>query len=242
MTYERGIPMQAFIDGDRRPAVPRAKSSLFRCPSTRHTADAEGRPQKLEDVATIVLHSFLKMLLSDGMIHGDLHPGNMLVSDSNNPQVIMLDVGLAAKMSRQDEKNFSDLLRAVLFKDGRKVAQLVLERSPGDRSQVREEEQFVSEVGKLVDRVTGQGMNLGAFGLGEVLGEMLNLAYQHHVKLETRFVTVVTSIIVIEGVARQLLPRIDFMEEARPHLMKAAAETAAKTLMSGVGAAHSPTR
>lgn len=174
----------------------------------------------------IVADVFMQMLFSDCLVHGDMHPGNIMVQlgeDGSKPKLVVLDTGLAVKMKAEDSRNFVDLLHAVAMKDGRRTATLMVERTPGDRSKVVDEEVFVEKVADLVDRVRGKGMSLGKYGLGDVLAQMLQLAYHHRVKLETSFVTVVTSIIVVEGLARQLDPDIDVIEAATPHLVRAAA-------------------
>ncbi|CAK9103481.1 unnamed protein product [Durusdinium trenchii] len=80
-----------------------------------------------------------------------------------------------------------------------------------------------ASVGQLVNEVCGMGFALGKVRLGECFGRMLTLACDHRVKLETSFVTVATSIIVLEGVGRQLNPIADLAAAARPLLAEAVA-------------------
>jgi len=82
---------------------------------------------------------------------------------------------------------------------------------------------FVSGVERLISaaRGTGGGIKLGGVRLGDVFSDLLGLALSHRVKLETCFVQVATSIIVLEGVGRQLKPATDIMLAARPLLAEA---------------------
>jgi len=96
-------------------------------------------------------------------------------------------------------------------------AGLAVQLSPQDRRN------FVAGVGELVSSVWGVGLALGNVRLGEIFGKMLGLACYHRVKLETSFVTVATSIIVLEGVGRQLNPVTDLAAAARPLLAEAVA-------------------
>merc|ERR1712137_233183 len=172
---------------------------------------------------------FMHMLFNDKFIHGDLHPGNMLVrlgEDGKAPELVILDMGLTVAMQPKDQKNFVDLLHAVAMKDGPQAGRLMVERTPGDRSAVIDEDVFVERVGELVSKAREKGFSLGAFGLGEILTQMLHLAYAHRVKLETSFVTVVTSIIVVEGVGRQLDSSLDIFHTATPWLVKLVASYA----------------
>jgi aarF domain-containing kinase len=67
------------------------------------------------------------MVLRDNLVHGDLHPGNLLVrakaagdggvrgqaNSDGAMQVVMLDAGLCVELTPQDQRNFIDLFAAV---------------------------------------------------------------------------------------------------------------------------------
>lgn len=64
-------------------------------------------------------------------VHGDLHPGNLLVrgldqklrmeSDKSSVQLIILDPGIVASLTPKDLANFKAVFTAVAKKDGRRV-------------------------------------------------------------------------------------------------------------------------
>ncbi|CAE7436531.1 unnamed protein product [Symbiodinium pilosum] len=172
------------------------------------------------------------MLFTDNFIHADLHPGNIhfhrrRVGTESGPlqsELVIFDAGLAVQMSAQDRRNFVDVFYALTTNNGKRAAELMVERTPGDRSLVRDEAGFVAEVGRLVSQVCDMGLALGKVRLGECFGQMLSLACEHRVKLEASFVTVASSIIVLEGVGRQLNPIVDLAAAARPMLAEAVAQ------------------
>lgn len=231
MTYERATPLTALLEvpGLDVHSELEPPSRIFRArsrPIPAFVSNKELRAPCCLKLGKLVSDAFLQMLFSDRLIHGDMHPGNLMVQLGENglePKLVILDTGLAVNMKVQDNKNFVDLLHAVAMKDGRRTATLMVERTPGDRSKVIDEDVFIEGVASLVERARGKGMSLGKYGLGDILAQMLQLAYHHRVKLETSFVTVVTSIIIVEGVARQLDPSIDVIEAATPYLVRAAA-------------------
>jgi len=190
--------------------------------------------QVRERVGDLAMDAFLKMVFSDNFIHGDMHPGNILfrfpdstvvgekvVGDLGQPEVILIDAGLAVKLPPRDRRNFVELFHAIAINDGMQAGRLMLERSPGDPSLVLDGAGFVSGVERLISSARGAGINLGGIRIGDIFSALLGLALSHRVKLETCFVKVATSIIVIEGVARQLKPATDLMLAARPLLAEA---------------------
>lgn len=220
-SLEDGMPLQAVLG-----QASRANSASRDCKAAPATAVEELR----EEVGGLCMDAFLKMLFADNFIHADLHPGNIhfnrrQVRDSGPMQseLVIFDAGLAVQMSPKDRRNFVDVFYALTTNDGKRAAQLMVERTPGDRSLVRNEDEFVASVGQLVNEVCDMGFSLGKVRLVECFGRMLSLACDHRVKLETSFVTVATSIIVLEGVGRQLNPIADLAAAARPMLAEAVA-------------------
>merc|ERR1712203_973505 len=137
------------------------------------------------------------------------------------PELVVFDAGLAVKLSWRDRRNFIEVFHSIALNDGPRAARLMLERSPGDRANVIDEEGFVAGVAELISSLRSGGIALGKVRLGDCFNKMIGLACDHRVKLETGFVTVATSIIVIEGVGRQLNPVVDLILAARPLLLEA---------------------
>merc|ERR1712136_180256 len=208
-SFECGAPLSTLLEGG-------------------HEAHHELGLKVFERAGQLTLDLFMKMLFTDNFVHGDLHPGNVLIrtredaTKSANLECVVLDAGLAVRMSDRDQRNFLELFHAVAMNDGHRCGTLILERTPGDRSKVSDEGGFVQGVATLVKTFRGATMGLGDIGVGDTLMQMLRLAFHHGVQLETSFVNVVTSIVVVEGVGRQLDPLTDIIEAAKPLLVRAA--------------------
>lgn len=82
-------------------------------------------------LARIGLQAFLKMVFLTNFVHGDLHPGNMMVGrreDNGGPCLVMLDAGIVCELDQHDRKNFIDMFYAIVVGDGKLAGRLMIER------------------------------------------------------------------------------------------------------------------
>ena len=118
------------------------------------------------------------------------------------------------------QANFKRLFRALGAGDGRKAARLMLEHAP--EHSCEDPTAFEEGVQRIVQGV-GLGsrgaFNLKALKIGDVLLELTTLVRVHRVKVEPNFTTLVTAIVVLEGLGRQLDPTLDLFAVALPLLL-----------------------
>jgi len=149
------------------------------------------------------------MIFKHGFVHADLHPGNILVTEED--ELVMLDLGLVARLSREHRRALQDLLSAWMARDAGRVCQ-VLVRFLRPSQDPPEPGPFQQEVQELLDRF--QTMQLGQTQLGQVLLAMLGLLRRQGLRAEPGFTMVIISMVVVEGVGRQLAPDLDLVAEA----------------------------
>ena len=109
------------------------------------------------------LDAILKMVFEDNFIHADLHPGNVIFQQqgSHDWNLSFIDAGLVAQLQPEDRKNFIDLFAAVVRNDGKRVGELMMERSRGGGVGCRDKEGFARQIGELVNEVHASGLALG---------------------------------------------------------------------------------
>jgi aarF domain-containing kinase len=133
---------------------------------------------------------------------------NQLDREGFRPQLIFIDTGLVTELNAKNRKNFLDLFRAVAEFDGYKSGQLMVERCRQPEV-VIDGEVFALRMQHLVLSVKSKTFALGNLKIGDILNEVLSMVRTHHVRLEGDFVNVVLSILLLEGIGRNLDPDLD---------------------------------
>ncbi|CAM9135653.1 unnamed protein product, partial [Hapterophycus canaliculatus] len=174
-------------------------------------------------LAHLGLQAFLSMVFLKNFVHGDLHPGNLMVGqreDSEEECLIFLDAGLVCELDHHDRENFLDLFRAVVVGNGTLAGSLMIERAKDGRC--TDPDGFAEGVNDLVQNARSSGLRLGQIQAGELLARMFRLCMKHEVKLESKFARLLIAIIVLEGVGRSLDPNCNVLDAALPVVLEAA--------------------
>jgi aarF domain-containing kinase len=178
----------------------------------------KGHPYDPKRIASLGLHSFLKMIFLDNFVHADLHPGNiMVIGDPVDPSLVFLDVGLVSVLDSNDRRNFIDLFRAILNGNGKEVGDLLIERSKGH--QCTDRLGFSLKVSDLVYRTASTGLKLSQIHIASLIGELLSLCLNYRVKLDSRFVSTIIAASILEGVGRNLDPEINILKASFPYVL-----------------------
>eukprot|EP01012_Entosiphon_sulcatum_P057075 TRINITY_DN80799_c0_g1_i1.p1 TRINITY_DN80799_c0_g1~~TRINITY_DN80799_c0_g1_i1.p1 ORF type:complete len:553 (+),score=105.34 TRINITY_DN80799_c0_g1_i1:1708-3366(+) len=168
-------------------------------------------------MADVGLRAFLSMLFRFNYIHSDLHPGNMIVLEAgNHPRLALLDAGLVTRLTERDWVNFVELFSAVAIGDGDLAADLMWQRAP--RHECVDVTGFRKSMGKIVNDFNWK--DFAHLNVGATLAEILDTSRRYRVMLDSNFTSLVTAIIVLEGLGTQLKPDLNLVKEASPYLLQ----------------------
>ncbi|KAK9456664.1 ABC1 family-domain-containing protein [Dipodascopsis uninucleata] len=145
------------------------------------------------------------------------------------PEVVFLDAGLVTELNATNRKNFIDLFTAIAEFDGYRAGELMVQRSRTPET-VIEPEVFALRIQHLVLAVKAKTFTLGKIKIGDILNEVLTMVQRYHVRMEGDFVNVVLSILLLEGIGRQLDPNLDFLSRSLPILRRLGAQSSSNVL------------
>lgn len=224
-----GHPLQNIMIKFFKPSTRSVLNSLWATwrdkpePDAAETAD---NPQGLE-----IVHR-LRSLKHDR--HAWLAELDRLHGEGYEPEIVFIDTGLVTHLSDTNRRNFLELFTAVASFDGYRAGQLMVERCRAPEL-VLDEETFALKMQKLVLSVKSQTFSLAKIKISDVLSQVLTNVRDHHVKMEADFVNTVISILLLEGIGRQLDPEMDLFKSALPILRQLGKQVGTEQVLSQAG-------
>ncbi len=177
------------------------------------------------ELAAALLHECLTQILLTGTFHADLHPGNVLLVDSNT--LALLDFGSVGRLDAGSRQWLGVLLHGLQRQDAAVVGDALLELV--DRPVRFEEAEFNRSVAEIVARF---GAGTGAAGGAAVLGSVLGLLRRHEFAVPAQLAAAFRAIAALDGTLGLLDPTFDLVagaqREARPILRRALEPAALK--------------
>jgi ubiquinone biosynthesis protein len=157
--------------------------------------EEEGYDRK--EVAVKLVNNFLKQVLDDGLFHADPHQGNLQIQ---NGRIIWLDWGMVGRFAKKEQNILKMAVTAVVQKDVNLMKNAVL--SLGKPKRPINHPELFNDIDSVMERYCS--MNLEDMNIGELLGEIVELAANHGIALPQGFSMLVRALVTIEGVVSKL--------------------------------------
>ena len=170
----------------------------------------EAAGHNIADLTEAAARSFFNQVFRDGFFHADMHPGNIFVAADS--RLVPIDFGIMGFLDFADRLFLARLLMAMLDRDYDMVAKLHADAGMlGDDVSLPH---FAHAVRAVADPVMGK--SLGEVSLGTVLGQILQLSTRFSIEVQPQFNLLQKTMMMAEGVARQLNPQADMWDLSRP--------------------------
>ncbi|MCL3881689.1 2-polyprenylphenol 6-hydroxylase [Marivita sp. GX14005] len=157
-----------------------------------------------------VLQLFLQHALRDGFFHADMHQGNLKVAA--NGDIIALDFGIMGQIDEYTRRVYAEILYGFIRRDYKRVAEVHFEAGyvPADRD-VDEFARALRAVGEPIF-----GMDATRISMGRLLNYLFEVTERFGMQTRTELILLQRTMVVVEGVARSLNPRMNIWNVARP--------------------------
>ncbi|MGY9045522.1 MAG: AarF/UbiB family protein, partial [Rhodobacterales bacterium] len=157
-----------------------------------------------------VLQLFLNHALRDGFFHADMHQGNLKVGA--NGDIIALDFGIMGHIDEYTRRVYAEILFGFIRRDYKRVAEVHFEAGyvPADRD-VDEFARALRAVGEPIF-----GMDATRISMGRLLSYLFEVTERFGMETRTELILLQRTMVVVEGVARSLNPRMNIWNVAKP--------------------------
>ena len=161
---------------------------------------------------------FYTQVFRYNFFHADAHAGNIWVDDDparrHDPRFVVLDFGIVGQLSAQDQYYLAENFMAIFHKDYRRIAELHVEAGWMPAT-VRIDELEAAARAVCEPYFTRP---LSEISLAEVLAKLFRTAQRYELTLQPQLILLQKTLLNIEGVGRQLDPRLDIWAVAQPVL------------------------
>jgi ubiquinone biosynthesis protein len=168
----------------------------------------------VEKIAKNALHSFFKQVFEFGVFHADLHPGNIFARDDG--AIIYLDFGIVGRLDPALRRYLASLLYHLIKRDYRKMA--LIHRQMGLIGEHVDLLEFEDALRDIAEPIFGRPLE--EIKVSVLLMKLLKTARKFRMTLQPNLLLLQKSMVIIEGVGRQLCPEINMWEVMKPLIYK----------------------
>lgn len=157
-----------------------------------------------------VIQSFLRHAMRDGVFHADMHQGNLFVDEDGG--LVAVDFGIIGRLSPKDRMFLAEILYGFITRDYQRVAQVHFDAGyvPSSHA-VSSFAQALRAIGEpLMDK------NAEEISMARLLGQLFQVTGQFDMQTQPQLLLLQKTMVVVEGVARSLNPKLNMWETAEP--------------------------
>jgi ubiquinone biosynthesis protein len=161
-------------------------------------------------LARALVQSFLRHALRDGLFHADMHQGNLFI----DPQgcIVAVDFGIMGRLGLKERRFLAEILFGFITRDYQRVAEVHFEAGyvPA-RHRVEDFAQAIRAIGEPIHSRTADQISMA-----KLLTLLFEITALFDMATRIELVLLQKTMVVVEGVARKLDPRLNMWATAEP--------------------------
>ncbi|MCK5237587.1 MAG: 2-polyprenylphenol 6-hydroxylase, partial [Deltaproteobacteria bacterium] len=156
------------------------------------------------------LNAFFTQVFDHGIFHADLHPGNIFARDDG--AIIFLDFGIVGTLDKKLRHYLATMLFYILRQDYRRMA--LLHKQIGLIGSDVDIDEFENALRDMAEPIFGRELN--DINISHLMMKLIQTARRFDMELQPNLLLLQRSMVIIEGVGRQLYPDANMWEIAKP--------------------------
>jgi len=168
-------------------------------------------PQKIAELGTKLS---MASIFEFGFFHADPHPGNFFILPEN--RIALIDFGSMGAIDNDTIDELLTFLVSLLLNDPEMLVSQFIDLGLVDDTVNARAMQ--GEIGEIMARYNGA--TLGQIDIGQFIAEVFETVVRFQVQLPVELILIGKSISTMEGIARELVPNYNPLENLRPYLVQ----------------------
>lgn len=165
-------------------------------------------------LVSIGVDCVLEQIFKLGFFHADPHPGNLMALDNN--VLCFLDFGMIGFIPPTSKEAFSSLIMSINNADYINLSKAVLDLC--DHSEIQNMEDFNMAIFMLINKYID--MPLENINIEDIFNELISIIREFRLMLSGNIMLLIKSLIVLEGVGRDLDKDLKLVEHIKPFAFK----------------------
>ena len=163
-----------------------------------------------EAVVRTAAEVFFTMVFRHGFFHADMHPGNLFVTADGT--IVALDFGIMGRIDADTQRTLGEMLLGFLSRDYIRVAEVHVRAGyvPAGKSV----DAFAQACRSIAEPILGKPV--AEISIARLLGQLFHVTETFEMQTQPQLLLLQKSMLLAEGVGRQLAPDVNMWELARP--------------------------
>ena len=190
----RGVLTMEWVDGIPLSDVPRIAAA----------------GHNLKDLGAVIIQTFLRHAIRDGFFHADMHQGNLMIDGAGN--LVAVDFGIMGRAGLKERRFLAEILHGFITRNYRRVAEVHFEAGyvPSHHS-VENFAQAIRAIGEPIHNRIAEDISMA-----KLLTLLFEITALFDMATRIELVMLQKTMVVVEGVARKLDPRLNMWATAEP--------------------------
>jgi ubiquinone biosynthesis protein len=162
------------------------------------------------NVARVLIQSFLRHALRDGFFHADMHQGNLFIDRQGS--IAAVDFGIMGRLGLKERRFLAEILYGFITRDYLRVAEVHFEA--GYVPAIHRVEDFAQAIRAIGEPIHSRTAD--QISMAKLLSLLFEITALFDMSTRLELVMLQKTMVVVEGVARQLDPRLNMWVTAEP--------------------------
>jgi ubiquinone biosynthesis protein len=164
----------------------------------------------LKALARVVIQTFLRHALRDGFFHADMHPGNLFID--HDGKLVAVDFGIMGRLGPKERRFLAEILYGFITRNYQRAAEVHFEAGYVPRHHsVESFAQAIRAIGEPIHNRTAEDISMA-----KLLMLLFEVTGLFDMRTRPELILLQKTMVVVEGVARSLDPKLDMWTVAEP--------------------------